>query len=68
VTVSGGKRGPRVRMVGGKGDDAPDAKGSGHAKLSDSQGRNRALGAGPAVPCADLPEVARPVERARASD
>jgi hypothetical protein len=43
MSLSGGKRGPRVRMVGGKGDDTLDASGSGKAKLSDSDGRNRAL-------------------------
>ena len=43
VVVSGGKRGPLVRMVGGKGDDTLDASGAGNAKLSDSEGRNRAI-------------------------
>ena len=43
VAVSGGKRGPLVRMVGGKGDDTLDATGAGNAKLSDSEGRNRTV-------------------------
>jgi hypothetical protein len=45
VAVTGGGRGPRVRMIGGKGDDLLDASGSGNAKLSDSEGRNRAVDA-----------------------
>ena len=45
MAVSGGKRGPLVRMVGGKGDDTLDATGAGNAKLSDSEGRNQALSA-----------------------
>ena len=45
MAVSGGTRGPRVRMVGGKGDDTLDATGAGNAKLSDSEGRNRAVAA-----------------------
>jgi hypothetical protein len=43
VTVSGGGNGPRVRMVGGKGNDSLDASGAGHAKLSDAEGQNRAV-------------------------
>jgi hypothetical protein len=43
MALSGGKKGPRVRMVGGKGDDTFDANGAGNAKLSDSEGRDRAL-------------------------
>ena len=45
LVVRGGSRGPRVRMIGGKGDDTLDATGAGNAKLSDSEGHNRALGA-----------------------
>jgi hypothetical protein len=45
VALSGGRRGPRLRVVGGKGDDTLDATAGGNAKLSDSEGRNRALGA-----------------------
>ncbi len=45
VAVTGGGRGPRVRMIGGKGDDVLDASGSGNAKLSDAEGTNRAAGA-----------------------
>jgi hypothetical protein len=45
LALTGGSRGPRVRMIGGKGDDTLDATGGGRAKLSDSEGRNRALGA-----------------------
>ncbi|MET0555389.1 MAG: BamA/TamA family outer membrane protein [Vicinamibacteria bacterium] len=45
VVVSGGGRGPRVRLVGGKGNDSLDASGAGNAKLSDSEGRNRAVAA-----------------------
>ena len=45
MALSGGKKGPRVRMVGGKGDDTLDANGGGNAKLSDSEGRDRALAA-----------------------
>ncbi len=45
VTVVGGGQGPRVRMVGGKGNDRLDASGSGDAKLSDSEGDNRVVGA-----------------------
>jgi hypothetical protein len=43
VVVTGGGKGPRVRMVGGNGGDTLDATGSGNAKLSDSQGENRAI-------------------------
>ena len=45
VVVTGGGKGPRVRMVGGNGNDTLDASGSGNAKLSDSDGQNRALDA-----------------------
>ncbi|HET7294503.1 MAG TPA: BamA/TamA family outer membrane protein [Vicinamibacteria bacterium] len=45
VSLVGGRRGPRLRMIGGKGDDTLDATAAGNAKLSDSEGRNRALGA-----------------------
>ena len=45
MALSGGKRGPRVRMVGGQGDDTLDANGAGNAKLSDSEGSDRALAA-----------------------
>jgi Omp85 superfamily domain len=41
-----GTGGPRVRMIGGTGNDTLDATGAGNAKLSDSQGQNRAMGAG----------------------
>ena len=43
--MTGGDRGPRVRMIGGKGDDTLDATGAGKAKLSDSDGHNRAIAA-----------------------
>ena len=45
IRVTGGKKGPRVRMIGGKGNDTLDARGAGNAKLSDSEGQNRALDA-----------------------
>ena len=45
ISVTGGDRGPRVRMVGGKGDDTLEATGAGKAKLSDSDGHNRAIAA-----------------------
>jgi hypothetical protein len=43
--VTGGQEGPRLRMIGGNGDDTLDAKGADNAKLSDSQGQNRAIDA-----------------------
>jgi hypothetical protein len=46
VTVRGGSKGPRVRVVGGAGDDTLDAAGADDARLSDSEGRNRAIDAG----------------------
>jgi hypothetical protein len=46
VKVTGGHEGPKVRLIGGNGDDTLDATGAGNAKLSDSEGRNRALDAG----------------------
>jgi hypothetical protein len=45
IAVTGGDRGPRVRMIGGKGDDTLEATGAGKAKLSDSDGHNRAIAA-----------------------
>jgi hypothetical protein len=45
VVVTGAGKGPRVRLVGGKGNDTLDAGGAGNAKLSDEHGRNRAAGA-----------------------
>jgi outer membrane protein assembly factor BamA len=45
VKVTGGQKGPRVRMIGGNGDDTLDAAGADNAKLSDSDGRNRAVDA-----------------------
>jgi Omp85 superfamily domain len=45
ISVTGGDRGPRVRMIGGKGDDTLEATGAGKAKLSDSDGHNRAIAA-----------------------
>jgi hypothetical protein len=41
-----GKGAPRLRVIGGEGDDTLDARGGGNAKLSDSQGNNHAEGAG----------------------
>jgi hypothetical protein len=46
VVVSGGSKGPRVRVVGGAGNDTLDARNGGKAKLSDSEGNNHAEGAG----------------------
>ena len=43
MKVSGGSKGPRVRLVGGRGNDTLDASGSGNAKLSDSEGQDRAV-------------------------
>ena len=45
VKVTGGGKGPRVRMIGGMGNDTLDATGAGNAKLSDSEGQNRAIDA-----------------------
>ncbi len=45
ISVTGGGKGPRVRMVGGSGNDRLDASGAGNAKLSDSEGQNRAVDA-----------------------
>jgi len=45
VTVAGGSKGPRVRMIGGNGNDTLDASGADNAKLSDSEGQNRAIDA-----------------------
>ena len=45
VKVTGGHDGPRVRMIGGNGDDTLDASGAGNAKLSDAEGQNRAIDA-----------------------
>lgn len=45
VEVTGDGGGPRVRMVGGKGNDSLDASAGGNAKLSDAEGRNRTVGA-----------------------
>jgi len=45
VVVSGAGGGVKVRMIGGDGNDVLDARGAGNAKLSDSVGRNQALGA-----------------------
>jgi hypothetical protein len=45
VKVTGGHDGPKVRMIGGNGDDTLDASGSDNAKLSDSDGTNRAIDA-----------------------
>ena len=53
VKVTGGHDGPRVRMIGGNGDDTLDAAGAGNAKLSDSDGQNRAI---------DAKEDSRPYE------
>jgi outer membrane protein assembly factor BamA len=46
VVVTGGGKGPRVRLIGGPGDDTLDATGADNAKLSDSEGQNRAVDAG----------------------
>jgi hypothetical protein len=45
VKVTGGHKGPMVRMIGGNGADTLDATGADNAKLSDSDGSNRALDA-----------------------
>ncbi len=45
VTITGQPGGIRVRMIGGSGNDTLDASASGDAKLSDSKGRNQAVGA-----------------------
>jgi hypothetical protein len=45
INVTGSHKGVYVRVVGGKGDDTLDATGAGRAKLSDSEGQNRALDA-----------------------
>jgi hypothetical protein len=46
VVVTGGRRGPRLRVVGGAGNDSLDAREGGNAKLSDSSGSNHVEGAG----------------------
>jgi len=46
VVVTGGGHGPHVRLIGGAGNDTLDATGAGHAKLSDTEGQNRAVSAG----------------------
>ena len=43
MKLTGGHDGPKVRMLGGNGDDALEASGAGNAKLSDSEGQNRAI-------------------------
>jgi hypothetical protein len=45
VKVTGGDKGPRVRMIGGIGNDTLDATGADNAELSDSEGQNRAIDA-----------------------
>jgi hypothetical protein len=45
VTVTGGGKGPKVRLIGGAGNDTLDASGGGNAKLSDTEGQNRAVNA-----------------------
>jgi hypothetical protein len=45
LKVTGAHEGPKLRLMGGNGDDVLDATGSGNAKLSDSKGQNRALDA-----------------------
>ena len=50
VKVTGGGKGPKVRMIGGNGDDTLDATGADNAKLSDSEGQNRAHGRGGRLP------------------
>ena len=45
VNVTGGHDGPKVRMIGGNGEDTLDASGADNAKLSDSEGQNRAIDA-----------------------
>jgi hypothetical protein len=46
VKVTGGGKGPKVRLLGGNGDDTLDATGADNAKLSDSEGHNRVQDAG----------------------
>ena len=46
VVVTGGSRGPHVRLIGGPGNDTLDASGADNAKLSDAEGQNRAVDAG----------------------
>jgi hypothetical protein len=46
VVVTGGGHGPKVRLIGGAGNDTLDATGAGNAKLSDTEGQNRAVSAG----------------------
>jgi len=46
VVVTGGGKGPRLRVIGGAGNDSLDARAGGNAKLSDSTGSNHAEGAG----------------------
>lgn len=43
VVVTGGGKDPRVRLIGGRGNDTLDATGVDNAKLSDSEGQNRAV-------------------------
>jgi hypothetical protein len=45
LKVTGDHGGPKLRMIGGNGADTLDATGTGNAKLSDSEGQNRALDA-----------------------
>jgi hypothetical protein len=45
LVVTGGSKGPRLRLIGGRGDDTLDATSGGNAKLSDSEGQNRAINA-----------------------
>jgi len=42
VKLTGGHQGPKVRMIGGNGNDTLDATGAGNARLSDADGQNRA--------------------------
>jgi hypothetical protein len=46
VMVTGGHQGPKVRLIGGNGDDTLDASGAGNARLSDAEGQSRAIDAG----------------------
>jgi len=46
VKVTGGSQGPKIRLIGGNGDDTLDASGAGNARLSDAEGQNRAIDAG----------------------
>src|SRR6185369_2898746 len=46
VVVTGGSKGPKVRLIGGAGNDTLDATGADNAKLSDTEGQNRAVDAG----------------------